>query len=283
MISRSSWSTASVTGSSSSARIWCWTGCAPSSRCDLAAIAEQRNGGMHGRLDNLAHAVPVFDGECGQFTQAAYQNHGQWPGQRRQANLLEPRAAAEPDEQIRQQLHAPTLEWPCRGGVQRRQLADPAQCDGRFGPDVGHVGLHGLTNLSLPVRVRIDGGANLLRQLLYVGMQQLEETLLLAGELPVERALRCAGVTDDVGDGGGPVSALGDRGREAVEQPAAERVDIDRFGRSRVVSDGCRHVRLLPTNPARVSPCQRLVPQGTVPEYALGTGQYQIDVGSAQR
>ena len=58
-------------------------------------------------------------------------------------------------------------------------------------------------------------------------MQQLEKALLFTLELAVERALRRAGVTDDVGDGGGAVSALGYRGREAVEQPASKRIDID--------------------------------------------------------
>ena len=51
------------------------------------------------------------------------------------------------------------------------------------------IGFHGLANLSLPLRVRIDSGANLLRQVLDIGLQQLEKALLLAGELVVERAL----------------------------------------------------------------------------------------------
>ena len=104
------------------------------------------------------------------------------------------------------------------------------------------VGFHGLANLSLPVRVRIDGVANLLRQVFDIDMQQLEKALLFTLELVVERALRRAGATDDVGDGGGAVSALGYRGRETVEQAASKRVDVGRLDRSCVVSDGCRHV-----------------------------------------
>jgi hypothetical protein len=65
-------------------------------------------------------------------------------------------------------------------------------------------------------------------------------------ELVVEGSLGRAGVTDDVGDGGGAVSALGYRGREAVEQAASKRIDIDRLidglSGSRIVSDGFRHV-----------------------------------------
>jgi hypothetical protein len=49
-------------------------------------------------------------------------------------------------------------------------------------------------------------------------------------------------VPDDVGDGGGAVSALGYGGREAVEQAASKRIDVGRFDRSRVISDGSLHV-----------------------------------------
>jgi hypothetical protein len=41
---------------------------------------------------------------------------------------------------------------------------------------------------------------------------------------------------------GGAVSALGYGGREAVEQAASKRIDIDRLDRSRIVSDGSLHV-----------------------------------------
>ena len=107
------------------------------------------------------------------------------------------------------------------------------------------VGFHGLTNLRLPVRIWVDGVANLVRQVLDIGVQQLEKALLFTGELTVERALRRAGVTNDVGDGGGAVSALGDRGGEAVEQATSKRVDIGGprgSRRSRIVCDGGRHV-----------------------------------------
>ncbi len=214
----------------------------------LAPIPKQCNGGMHGGLDHLAETVPVFDSERCQFMQAAQQDHCQWPGQWRQADLLEPRAAAQPDQQTGQQVHAATLVWPRCGGFHRRQLADPAPCDRRLGLDVADVGLDGLTNLGLPVRIWIDGGANVLAQLSDVGVQQLEKALLLAGELVVERAFRCAGVTNDVGHGGGAVAALAYRGGQAVEQSAAERVYIDGLDRSRVVSDGCCHVASLREN-----------------------------------
>lgn len=60
-------------------------GAGPAARLpqQLTAIPEQRDRGMHGGLDDLAHAASVLDGEGGQLTQAAHQDHRQWPRQRR--------------------------------------------------------------------------------------------------------------------------------------------------------------------------------------------------------
>ena len=48
----------------------------------------------------------------------------------------------------------------------------------------------------------------------------------LLGELVIERAFRRARVADDVGDRGGAVAALTDRGGQPVEQPEPERVGV---------------------------------------------------------
>ncbi len=94
------------------------------------------------------------------------------------------------------------------------------------GFDVADVSLDGLPDLGLPVGCRVDRVADLLAEFLDAGVQQLVETLLLAGELVVERALGGTGVPDDVGDGAGAVSAFVDRRRETVEQPLPERIDV---------------------------------------------------------
>ena len=128
------------------------------------------------------------------------------------------------------------------------------------------VGLDGLTDLGLPFGVGIDGVANVLAQFSDVGVQQLEKALLLAGELVVERALGRARVPDDIGDGAGTVSALGDRGREAIEKALPKRVDLGGVSRGSIFRDSRRHRRLLLSNQRHLNPCQHLVPHGTVPE-----------------
>src|SRR5262249_6482198 len=97
---------------------------------------------------------------------------------------------------------------------------------------------------------------------LVVGSQEIDEAVLLAGELAVEGALGRAGVPDDVGDRGVAVAAFTDRGVEAVEQPAPERAGLvvgdDGL---RVLSDGHDHPSSLKfTNKA----CLNTVPQSTV-------------------
>ena len=90
--------------------------------------------------------------------------------------------------------------------------------------DVVDVRVDRLADLDLPVRLRVDGIADVGDQGLVVPPQQLDQALFLAGELLVEGALGGAGVPDDVGDGGVAVAALDDRCGHAVEQPVEERV-----------------------------------------------------------
>ena len=42
-----------------------------------AARTEQRDGRIHGRLDDVPDGPAVFDGQRGQFPQTAHQDHGQ--------------------------------------------------------------------------------------------------------------------------------------------------------------------------------------------------------------
>ena len=90
-------------------------------------------------------------------------------------------------------LHAEPLQRPTTA-PERGQFADPAQRDRRPGLDVVDIGLDGLADLVLPVRLGIDGGLDRRRSvLLVVRPQQLDEALFLAGELARRTcASRCA-------------------------------------------------------------------------------------------
>ena len=102
------------------------------------------------------------------------------------------------------------------------------------------VGLDRLTNLLVPIGFGIDRRGDALAEFLDVGSQQLEEALLLAGELVVERALGRARVADDVGDRAGAVAALGDRGGEAVEQAEPKRIWLgQRLAEHRIAGRCC--------------------------------------------
>src|SRR5690606_4820276 len=118
--------------------------------------------------------------------------------------------------------------------------------------DVVHVGHHGLADLLGPVGLRIDRRPDRADHIDVVGPQQFLEALFLAAELVVEGAFGGGGMAHDVGDGGLAVAPLGDRGRQAGQQPSPESVvagaDIGRLHRG-------RH---------RVTPLPLPVPSGTV-------------------
>ena len=80
-----------------------------------------------------------------------------------------------------------------------------------------HVRAHRAPDLLAPRCLRVDRHSQRLHQNLVIGRQQFDEALLFTGEVVVEGALGGAGVADDIGHGRLAVSALGDRGGQAVE------------------------------------------------------------------
>jgi hypothetical protein len=72
------------------------------------------------------------------------------------------------------------------GGAERGGFADPAERDRRTRRDVIDIGDGGLTDLLVPVRLAVDGRDDVGDQVLIVPAQQLDQALLLAGELLVE-------------------------------------------------------------------------------------------------
>src|SRR6185312_1614351 len=93
---------------------------------------------------------------------------------------------------------------------------------------------------------RVDGTADVVDEGLVVPAQQLDQAVFLAGELRVERALRGAGVPDDVGDGGVAETTFDDRRGHTVEQSIPERV-VDTVGLRIALVECRRHIASLRT------------------------------------